>query len=88
MVFNYNHLFIERYLKKGYVIRCISNGISSSLNNRMEGKVLGSRHTRCICNFPLKIYEEGFQKNLDLVVSQMQLYAYSDAFCISHNLIF
>ena len=32
----FNHSFIVIYLKKGFMIRSISNGISSSLNKRMH----------------------------------------------------
>ena len=32
----------------------ISNDTSSSFNYGMEGKVLGSRSTRCVCNLSIK----------------------------------
>ena len=65
----FNHSFIVIYLKKGFVIRSISNGISSSLNNRMHVWL------------PIKNNEES--QNMNLVVTMMQLYTYFDAFCIS-----
>ena len=35
----------------------------------------GSRPIGCIYNFPLKIFEEGFHKNMNLLVTQMQVYS-------------
>ena len=72
----FNHSFIVIYLKKGFVIRSISNGISSSLNNRMHVWL------------PIKNNEEGFHKNMNLEVTLMQLYTYFDAFCILHFFFF